>query len=228
MKIDILTLFPEIFSSVFSESIIKRAQEMGKVSIRVINFRDYSKDPHHKVDDVPFGGGCGMVLSCQPIFDCIEDIRTEKSKIILLTPDGVTYKQKIAYDLSKEEHLIFICGHYEGFDERIRSLACLELSIGDYVLTGGEYAGIVLVDSIVRLLPGVIKEESHQAESFNNHLLDYPSYTRPRVYQGMAVPDVLFSGDHKKIAEYRKQESIKRTKIRRPDLLREESEHNEL
>lgn len=228
MKIDILTLFPELFSSVFNESIIKRAQEEGKVSIRVINFRDYSKDPHHKVDDVPFGGGCGMVLSCQPIFDCIEDIRTEKSKIILLTPDGVTYRQKTAYDLSHEEHLIFICGHYEGFDERIRSLASLELSIGDYILTGGEYASMILVDSIVRLLPGVIKEESHQFESFNDNLLDYPSYTKPRVYKGMAVPDVLLSGDHKKIAEYRKQESIKRTRLRRPDLLREGSGHNDL
>jgi len=228
MKIDILTIFPNMFTSVFEESILKRAQEEKKVKIRIINFRDYSKDPHNKVDDTPFGGGCGMVLSCQPIFDCIDAIRTEKSKVILLTPDGTTYKQQLAYDLSKEEHLIIICGHYEGFDERIRSLVDLELSIGDYVLTGGEYASMILVDSIVRLLPGVIKEESHRNESFNDHLLDYPTYTKPRVYRGMEVPEVLLSGDHKKIEAYRREESYKRTQARRPDLLKEEGNSDEL
>lgn len=221
MRIDILTLFPDMFMGAFEHSILRRAQDEGLVEIHLVDFRKYSLDPHHKVDDTPYGGGCGMVLSAQPIFDCIDDIRTEDSKIILLTPDGVCYHQKFAYDFSKEKHLILICGHYEGFDERIRTLADFEISIGDYVLTGGEYASMVLVDSIVRLLPGVIREESHQNESFNHHLLDYPSYTKPRVYRGMSVPDVLLSGDHKKIAKYRMDESIKRTKLRRPDLYKE-------
>ncbi len=193
MKIDILTLFPEMFENIFSSSIIKRAQEEQKVVINTINFRDYSKDPHHKVDDTPYGGGDGMVLTCQPIFDCVEALKTEKSKVILLTPDGTKYEQKLAYNLSEEEHLIIICGHYEGFDERIRTLADLELSIGDYVLTGGEYASLVIVDSIVRLIPGVIKESSHQNESFNENLLDYPNYTKPREFRGMEVPEVLVS-----------------------------------
>ena len=160
-----------------------------------------------------------MVLTCQPIFDCVESIKTEDSKVILLTPDGIPYKQKMAYDLSKEKHLIFICGHYEGFDERIRSICDLEISIGDYVLTGGELASMVITDSIVRLLPGVIEEESHQFDSFNNHLLDYPTYTKPRVFRGMEVPEVLTSGDHKKIEEYRRIQSLERTINRRPDLL---------
>lgn len=219
MKIDILTLFPEMFDGVFSHSIIKRAQEEGKVEIHLHNFRDYSTDSHHKVDDTPYGGGCGMVLTCQPIFDCVESIKTEDSKVILLTPDGIPYKQQMAYDLSSEKHLIFICGHYEGFDERIRSICDLEISIGDYVLTGGELASMVITDSIVRLLPGVIEEESHQMDSFNHHLLDYPTYTKPRVFRGMEVPEVLTSGDHKKIEEYRRAQSLERTRDRRPDLL---------
>ena len=219
MKIDILTLFPEMFDGVFSQSIIKRAQEEGKVEIHLHNFRDYSTDSHHKVDDTPYGGGCGMVLTCQPIFDCVESIKTEDSKVILLTPDGIPYKQQMAYDLSSEKHLIFICGHYEGFDERIRSICDLEISIGDYVLTGGELASMVITDSIVRLLPGVIEEESHQMDSFNHHLLDYPTYTKPRVFRGMEVPVVLTSGDHKKIEEYRRAQSLERTRDRRPDLL---------
>ena len=158
-------------------------------------------------------------MTCQPIFDCVASLRTEQSLVILMTPDGEVYKQKRAYELSKCEHLIIICGHYEGFDERIRSICDLELSIGDYVLTGGELASMVLVDSIVRLIPGVIEEESHRNDSFSNNLLDYPTYTKPREYKGMCVPDVLLSGDHKKIAEYRLAESIKKTKERRPDLL---------
>ncbi len=222
MKIDILTLFPEMFEQAFEHSIIKRAREEHKVEINLVDFRKYSLDPHHKVDDTPYGGGCGMVLSCQPIFDCIDAIKTEESKVILLTPDGVCYKQSIAYDLSYERHLIFICGHYEGFDERIRSLADLELSIGDYVLTGGEYASMVLVDSIVRLIPGVIKEESHRNESFNENLLDYPNYTKPRNFRGMEVPEVLVSGDHKKIEAYRREESLRKTQNRRPDLWNKE------
>ena len=219
MKIDILTLFPDMYSGVFSESILKRAIDNGVVEINIHNFRDFSKDPHNKVDDTPYGGGAGMVLTCQPIFDCVRSIRTDESIVILLTPDGEVYKQEKAYSLSKCKHLIMICGHYEGFDERIRSICDLELSIGDYVLTGGELASMVLVDSIVRLMPGVIEEESHVNDSFNNNLLDYPTYTKPRVYEGMEVPEVLVSGDHKKIAEYRYEESLKRTKERRPDLL---------
>ena len=220
MKIDILTLFPNMFDGVFQESIIKRAIDEKKVEINLINFRDYTNDPHNKVDDTPYGGGAGMVLMCQPIFDCVKSIRTEDSKVILMTPDGITYKQKMAYDLSNEKHLIIICGHYEGFDERIRSICDLEVSIGDYVLTGGEVPAMVLVDSITRLLPGVIREDSHLEDSFNeNYLLDYPTYTKPRVYEGMEVPEVLLSGDHKKINEYRYNESLKRTEERRPDLL---------
>ena len=219
MKIDILTLFPEMFKDIFSYSIIARAIEEKKVKIEIHNFRDYSKDPHHKVDDTPYGGGEGMVLTCQPIFDCVEALRTKDSKVILLTPDGVVYQQKIAYDLSKEKHLILICGHYEGFDDRIRAICDLEISIGDYVLTGGELASMVITDSIVRLLPGVIKENSHQNDSFNNNLLDYPTYTKPRVFRGMEVPEVLTSGNHKKIEEYRREKSIEKTQARRPDLL---------
>lgn len=219
MKFDILTLFPDMFKGVFNESIIARAIDEKKIEINLINFRDYTNDPHNKVDDTPYGGGAGMVLTLQPIFDCVKDIRTPDSLVILLTPDGEAYKQNKAYELSKYKHLIIICGHYEGFDERIRSICDLELSIGDYVLTGGEIASMVLVDSITRLIPGVITDESHINDSFNNNLLDYPTYTKPRVYEGMEVPEVLLSGDHKKIEEYRYNESLKRTKERRPDLL---------
>lgn len=219
MIIDILTLFPNMFSTVFEESITKRAKEDKKVTINIHNFRDYTDDPHHKVDDTPYGGGAGMVLMAQPIFDCVERLKTKNSKVILLTPSGIPYMQKMAYDLSLEKHLIIICGHYEGFDERIRTLADLEISIGDYVLTGGEIPAMVLVDSITRLLPGVINEKSHLDDSFNDNLLDYPTYTKPRIFRGMEVPEVLLSGDHKKIEEYRHNESLKKTEQLRPDLL---------
>lgn len=220
MKIDILTLFPNMFNGVFEESIIKKAIDTGKVEINFINFRDYTDDPHNKVDDTPYGGGAGMVLMCQPIFDCINSIKTDDSFVIMMTPDGVPYKQKQAYEFTKYKHLIILCGHYEGFDDRIRSICDAEISIGDYVLTGGEIPAMVLVDSIVRLIPGVINERSHIEDSFNdNYLLDYPSYTKPRVYNGMEVPEVLLSGDHEKVDEYRYQECLKRTRERRPDLL---------
>ena len=212
MKIDILTLFPNMFNGIFDESIIKRAINNNLVEINIINFRDYSKDPHQKVDDTPYGGGAGMVLTPQPIFDAIEDLKKDNSKVILLTPDGIPYKEK---------HLIIICGHYEGFDERIRTLADIEISIGDYVLTGGEIPAMVLVDSITRLIPGVINERSHIEDSFNdNYLLDYPTYTKPRVYKGMEVPEVLISGNHENIDKWRKEQSIKKTKEKRPDLLK--------
>lgn len=219
MKIDILSLFPFMFDNFLNTSIIKRAIEKKKVFINIINFRDYSKDSHKKVDDTPFGGGSGMVLTCQPIFDCVESIKTDDSYVILLTPTGVTYNQKLAKELTKFKHLIIICGHYEGFDDRIRTLADLELSIGDYVLTGGELASMVVADSVTRLIDGVITDTSLEDESFNNNLLDYPVYTKPRDFRGMKVPDVLLSGDHKKIEEYRKKEQLRLTNEKRKDLL---------
>ena len=219
MKIDILSLFPNMFTGFLNESIIKRAIEKKKVEINIIDFRTYSKLNNNQVDDTPYGGGPGMVLRCEPIFDCIDDIKTKDSKIILLTPDGKKYNQKMAGNLKDEKHLIFICGHYEGFDERIRTLADIEISIGDYILTGGEVPAMTITDSIVRLLDEVINKESICDESFNNNLLDYPTYTKPRSYRGLNVPEVLLSGDHKKIAEWRKNEQIKRTQEKRPDII---------
>lgn len=221
MKIDILTLFPSMFDGFKTESIIKRAIANGKVEINIIDFRKYSKLNNNQVDDTPYGGGAGMVLMPEPLFDAIEDVRTPESKVIILTPSGTPYKQKMAYDLSKEKHLIFVCGHYEGFDERILTLADYEISIGDYVVTGGELPSMVLADSIIRLIPGVINERSHIEDSFNdNFLLDYPTYTKPRNFRGMEVPEILLSGDHAKIDEWRYNESVKRTKERRPDLIK--------
>ena len=220
MRIDILTLFPDVILPYFSESIIKRAIEDKKVEIFVHNFRDYSLDKNKKVDDTPYGGGQGMVLMAQPIFDCVEALRRDDSVVILLTPDGEVYNQGLASALKNEKHLILICGHYEGFDERIRSICDMEISIGDYVLTGGEVPALVLVDSIVRLIDGVIREESHLNESFQNKMLDYPVYTKPADFRGMKVPEVLLSGNHKKIDEYRREMMYNRTKERRPDLLK--------
>ena len=220
MKIDVLTLFPNMFASVFDESIIKRALNNGLVEINVHNIRDYSSDPHKKVDDTPYGGGPGMVLMCQPIFDAVKALRSDNSKVILLTPGGKLYKQSIALDLSFEEHLILICGHYEGFDERIKTICDMELSIGDYILTGGEIPCMVLIDSITRLVDGVIKKESYEKESFTTNLLDYPNYTKPRIYEGLNVPDILVNGDHEKINKWRREMQIKLTKENRPDLLK--------
>ena len=219
MRIDILTLFPNMFNGFLTESIIKRAIEKNLVEINIINFRDYSKDPHKKVDDTPYGGGSGMVLTPQPIIDAAKDLKTKDSKVILLTPDGIPFKQETAYNLSGEKHLILICGHYEGFDERIRSIVDLEISIGDYVLTGGELPSMIITDAVTRLIDGVIDTSSHLNDSFNNNLLDYPTYTKPRVYEGMEVPEVLLNGNHKEIEKYRYEEQLKRTKERRPDLL---------
>ena len=219
MKIDILSLFPNMFDGILTESIIKRSIEKGIVDINIHNFREFSKDIHSSVDDTPYGGGAGMVLMCQPIFDCIKALKTDDSIVIMLTPDGEVYNQKKALELSKCKHLIILCGHYEGFDERIKSICDMFISIGDYVLTGGEIASMVLVDSITRLLDGAISRESLDSESFSNNLLDYPTYTKPRVFEGMEVPDVLLSGDHKKIDEWRKLQQIEKTKKLRPDLL---------
>ena len=221
MRIDILTLFPRMFDGFLTESIIKRAIENKKVTINIYDFREYSKDPHGKVDDTPYGGGPGMVLCPQPIFDCIKSIRTDDSFVIMLTPEGKVYNQEMALNLKSKKHLILLCGHYEGFDERIKSICDMFISVGDFILTGGEIPSMLITDSIVRLLDGVIEKESLETESFNNKLLDYPTYTKPQVYEGMEVPKVLLSGDHKKIAEYRKQEQIKKTKELRPDLMEE-------
>lgn len=219
MKIDILTLFPAMFEGFINESIIKRAIEKGLVNINIHNIRDYSKDPHKKVDDYGYGGGKGMVLMPQPIFDAIEALRTNDSKVILMTPQGIKYNQTEAYKLIQEKHLIIICGHYEGFDERIRNIVDMEISIGDFVLTGGEIPAMAISDSIIRLLDGVIMKESHENDSFNDNLLDYPVYTHPVDYKGMKVPEVLLSGHHANIAKWRKEEQLKRTRERRPDLL---------
>lgn len=219
MKIDILTLFPNMFDGFLHESIIKRAIQNKLVEINIINFRDYSLDAHKKVDDTPYGGGCGMVLTPQPIMDAVDDLKQANTKVILLTPDGRTYNQKMAYRFSKFDHIILICGHYEGFDERIRSIVDLEISIGDYILTGGELPSMVITDSIVRLIDGVIEKDSHLNDSFNNNLLDYPTYTKPREYRGMKVPEVLLNGNHKEIEAFRLKSSLEKTKEKRPDLI---------
>jgi len=209
-----------MFEGFINESIIKRAREKGLVMINIHDIRSYSKDPHKKVDDYGFGGGNGMVLMPQPIFDAVEDLRKDNSVVIMMSPQGKKYGQNIAYNLTKEEHIIIICGHYEGFDERIRSIVDLELSIGDYILTGGELPSMVITDSIVRLIDGVIEKESHLNESFNDNLLDYPVYTKPQDFRGLKVPDVLLSGHHENIKKWRTEQQLERTKERRPDLLK--------
>ena len=224
MRIKVLSLFPKMFDGILNESIIKRAIDDKKVNIDVIDLRSYSKDKHNKVDDTIYGGGAGMLIKCEPVFDAIDDLKTKNTKVIMLSPDGVKYNQEKAYELSKEKNIILLCGHYEGFDERINTVVDEKISIGDYVLTGGEIPAMAIIDSVTRLLPGVINEESHLNDSFNNDLLDYPQYTKPQEYRGMKVPDVLLSGDHKKINEWRKEEQIKKTKKQRPDLLKESEE----
>lgn len=224
MRIDILTLFPSMFEGFLHESIIKRAIENKLVEINIINFRDFSLDPHKKVDDTPYGGGAGMVLMCDPIVRAIESVKAEDSLVILTTPQGKKYTEKIAYDLKKYKHLIIICGHYEGYDERIREFVDMEISIGDYILTGGEIPALVITDSVTRLIDGVINSESYLEDSFTDNLLDYPTYTKPAEYRGLKVPEVLISGNHEKIKEYRKEEQIKRTNERRHDLMENKDE----
>ena len=219
MKISILSLFPHMFDSLLNESIIKRAIENKKVEIEIIDFRKYSKLSNNQVDDTPYGGGAGVVLRCEPIFDCIDDIKTADSHIVILSPEGTTYNQTIAKRLSKIKHLIIICGHYEGFDERIKSLADEIISIGDFILTGGELPAMMITDSITRLLDGVINKDSLDSESFNENLLDYPVYTKPEAYRGMKVPEILLSGNHQKIDEYRQNERIRITREKRKDLM---------
>lgn len=225
MHIDVLTLFPEMFTGVFGQSILKKAQESGAVHFNVMNFRDYADNKHQTVDDYPYGGGAGMVLKPQPIFDAVAasktEAKTDHPRVILLCPQGKRYDQKMAEELAQEQHLIFICGHYEGYDERIREhVVTDEISIGDFVLTGGELGAMVVIDSVVRLLPNVLgKAESHKQDSFSTGLLEHPHYTRPADFRGMKVPDVLLSGNHRLIDEWREKESFRRTYTRRPDLL---------
>lgn len=220
MRIDILTLFPKMFDGFLSESIVKRAIEKKLVEINIINFRDFSKMNNQQVDDTPYGGGSGMVLMVEPLVDAIEHYKTKDSKVILLCPQGKTYTQECAYRLREEKHIILVCGHYEGFDERIREFVDEEISIGDYVLTGGELPSMVISDSIIRLLDGVIKKESYLEESFTNNLLDYPTYTRPQEFRGLKVPEVLLSGNHEEINKWRKEEQRKKTQEKRKDLLK--------
>ncbi len=219
MIIDILTLFPESFSYLNS-SILKRAQEAGKIELNIIDIRDFSKDKHKKCDDYPFGGGAGMLMTAQPIFDAFQSVKKDSSKIIFPSPVGKVLNPEMAKNLSKEGHLIFICGHYEGIDQRIiELLKPEEISIGDYVLTGGELPTMVIVDCLARFIDGVITEESLSEESFASGNLEYPQYTRPQVFQGLEVPEVLLSGNHQEIAKWRKEQSQLRTKENRPDLI---------
>ncbi|CAK6472312.1 tRNA (guanine-N(1)-)-methyltransferase [Peribacillus frigoritolerans] len=224
MKIDVLSLFPEMFEGVFGSSILKKAAEKQAVSYNVTNFRDYADNKHSTVDDYPYGGGAGMVLKAQPIFDAVEALKGQGEltpRVVLLCPQGERYTQKKAEEFAEEEHLIFICGHYEGYDERIREhVVTDEISIGDFVLTGGELGAMVIIDSVVRLLPGVLGNvDSPILDSYSSGLLEHPHYTRPADFRGMKVPDPLISGNHKKIDEWRMKESLRRTWIRRPDLL---------
>ncbi len=219
MKIDILTLFPHMFDGFLTESIMKRAIEKGKVEINIIDIRDYTPYKNNQVDDYQFGGGGGMIMMCEPVFNAVESIRTKDSHVILLTPRGKTYNEKKAYELKEKKHLIIICGHYEGFDERIYTLADELVSIGDFILTGGELPSMMITDSVVRLIDGVITSTSLEFESFNDNLLDYPVYTKPRNFRGMEVPEVLVNGNHKLINEYRESERRRITKEYRNDLL---------
>ena len=227
MRIDILSLFPDMFDATLGQSIVGRAQDDGFVDIKVTDFRQYTTDKHRHVDDAPFGGGAGMLLQAQPIFDAMDAIEQEtkdtypKGRVILMDPAGRRFDQDFAMELAQEEHLTFICGHYEGYDERIRQLVTDEASLGDYVLTGGELAAMVMVDATVRFVPGVLGNmSSPMGDSFSNGLLEYPQYTRPADFRGMKVPEVLTSGNHEKIREWRMRESLKRTLERRPDLFK--------
>lgn len=230
MRIDVLTIFPGMFDAVLGESIIKRARERGAVEIDVIDLRSFSRDKHRKVDDKPFGGGPGMVMNAGPFFEAVNYIRKKtkgkrlKTRVILMSPKGSAFNQGLAKKLSGYEHIILLCGHYEGIDERVREhLIDEEISIGDFILTGGELPAMVVIDAVARLLPDVLgNEDSHKDESFSKGLLEYPHYTRPADYKGMKVPGLLLSGDHERIRKWRKEKSLKTTKKKRPDLIKEE------
>ena len=228
LRIDVITIFPEVFEPFLSASMIGIARSRGLVEFRMVNLRDFTEDRHRKVDDRPYGGGPGMVFKPEPVFNAVEDAVSgdPRSRVILLTPEGRTFKQADARDLARESHIVLVCGHYEGFDERIRiGLKPDEISIGDFVLTGGEGAAIVVVDAVVRLLPGALgSAESNVRESFEGGLLDHPHYTRPEEYRGMRVPEVLLSGDHAKIEEWRREQARLRTSERRADLIEKGSQ----
>jgi tRNA (guanine37-N1)-methyltransferase len=226
MKIDVLTLFPGMFAGPLDESIIKRARDAGLLDLQLHNLRDFAHNRHKTVDDRPFGGGRGMLLKPEPIFEAVEKLAGEKTRVILLCPTGRVFNQAVAAELSTSEHLLLVTGHYEGFDERIReSLADDELSIGDFVLTNGALPAMIVVDAVTRLLPGVLgDDESSQDESFSDGLLEYPQYTRPAEFRGMSVPEVLLSGNHAQIARWRAEQSLLRTQARRPDLLEKKPE----
>ena len=224
MKIDVLTLFPRMFEGPMNESILGKAKQRELVEVNVHNFRDFSDNKHQQVDDYPYGGGAGMLLKVQPIDDALAHINEQspetKKRVILLDPAGVPFNQKVAEEFSEEEHLVFICGHYEGYDERIRSLVTDEVSLGDYVLTGGELGAMVMIDATVRLLPEVLgNDESAVTDSHSTGLLEHPHYTRPADYKGLNVPEVLMNGNHKLIEEWRLKESLRRTYLRRPEML---------
>ena len=229
MRIDILTLFPEMFDGVLSASMLGRAQAGGLIDIRVHNIRDYTDNKHRKADDYPFGGGAGLVMMAQPIYDCMDAVlEGQKARRILLTPRGKTLNQNIAKKLSSEERLVLLCGHYEGVDERVMEIIDDEISIGDYVLTGGELPAMVLVDCVSRLIPGVLgSEESAADESFSENLLEYPQYTRPANFRGMEVPEILLNGHHAKIQAWRQEQARLKTALNRPDLLAESTEKGE-
>ncbi|OGX77950.1 tRNA (guanosine(37)-N1)-methyltransferase TrmD [Exiguobacterium sp. SH31] len=220
MKIDVLTLFPEMFAPL-DHSIVGRARTLGQVEVQFTNFRDFSTNKHHKVDDAPYGGGAGMLLTPQPLFDAFDSLAKSKPRVIVTTPTGRPFNQRVAEEWANEEHLIFLCGHYEGFDQRIHDeLATDEVSIGDFVMTGGELAAMVMIDATVRLIPEVLGDQaSHEDDSFSTGLLEYPHYTRPADFRGLKVPDVLLSGNHAKIESWRRERSLERTFRRRPELL---------
>lgn len=220
IKFDCLTLFPEMFDSL-KQSIIGRAIENENIELNLVNIRDFSKDKHKKVDDTPYGGGAGMVMKADVVYDAYKSLNTDDAKVIYMSPQGKTLNQKKVEELSKQKHLIILCGHYEGIDQRvIDKIVDEEISIGDYVLTGGEIPAMVLIDSVSRYTEGVISKESIEEESFTNGLLEYPQYTRPEVFEGEKVPEVLLSGNHQNIAKWRKEEALRITKIKRPDLLK--------
>ena len=221
MKFDVLTLFPEMFSAL-DESIIGRGKEKGLIDINLINIRDFSKDKHKKVDDTPYGGGAGMVIKPDVVYNAYSSVKSNNAKVIYMSPQGKTLNQQIVQDLAKEENIILLCGHYEGIDQRvIDEIVDEEISIGDYVLTGGELPAMVLIDSVSRYVKGVLKEDSVEEESFTNGLLEYPQYTRPETFLGKSVPDVLISGHHENVRKWRKKQEIINTYLKRPDLLKE-------
>ncbi len=226
MKVDVLTLFPGMFAGAMDESILRRAQEKRRLELTIRNLRDWTHDRHRTVDDEPYGGGPGMVLKPEPIFEAIEELAGETTQVVMLSPQGQPFRQSKARELAGHEHLLMLCGAYEGFDERVRSLVNHELSIGDYVLTNGALPAMVVIDAVTRLLPGVLGDDSSSAEeSFSENLLEYPQYTRPADFRGMKVPEVLLSGDHGAVEEWRQEQAVERTAQRRPDLLKERKEN---